>query len=432
MVALNYSQMNRAAGLASGDTFSDMQEKQRVAELQEQSIEAGGMALARQKLADDKAAQDLAREDELAAQAQGFINSGDTEAFAKWSIANPDYAERVLAAQGLIDDADVKRQSDRYVGAVLAASPRAFLEQQVEQFGDQFDMSDTIEVLNSGLNDEQLRQKSLMALAGVDPAKYNSITRAMGGSGGGTANIKEFEYVQGLSEPERELYFKTIRGEQQTPEQKAKAAQAQADLDVQTEQRKAERKTGVKDLSTIAQSGKKARQNLGVINKLKSINKSAMSGLGANQKVALAKFAGEFGIKVDGVADSELLRALSNELVLNKSQQMSGALSNADMQFLLDSSPTLSQSESGRAKLLEYSEKLERRQMEYAKAAQKFRKDKGYFSQSEFEQEFNAESKPLFTDEAKTATQPQPEPQPEQKPAQEFTSKGGIKFKVID
>ena len=152
MVALNYSQMNRAAGLASGDTFSDMQEKQRLAELQEQRIEAGGMALARQRLADDKAAQDLAREDELAAQAQGFINSGDTEAFAKWSIANPDYAERVLAAQGLIDDADVKRQSDRYVGAVLAASPRAFLEQQVEQFGDQFDMSDTIEVLNSGLN----------------------------------------------------------------------------------------------------------------------------------------------------------------------------------------------------------------------------------------------------------------------------------------
>ncbi len=49
--------------------------------------------------------------------------------------------------------------------------------------------------------------------------------------------------------------------------------------------------------------------------------------------------------------------------------------------------------------MLDYAEALAKRETEYAKAAQKFRKEKGYFNQAEFEQVFDAENKPLFADE---------------------------------
>ena len=144
--------------------------------------------------------------------------------------------------------------------------------------------------------------------------------------------------------------------------------------------------------------------------------------------MALAKAAKSLGIPVEGVSESEQLKALSNELVLNKSQQMSGALSNADMEFLRDTAPTLTQSEGGRAKMLEYAEALAKREVEYAKEAQKLRKEKGYFNQLEFEQEFDAENKPLFEDEVVE----QSNTTIETPAGQEFTSSSGIKYRVIE
>ena len=84
---------------------------------------------------------------------------------------------------------------------------------------------------------------------------------------------------------------------------------------------------------------------------------------------------------------------------------MSGALSNADMDFLRNTAPTLTQSREGRGQMLDYAERLANREREYAKQAQKFRKDNGYFSQSEFQQEFDqwAEENPLFEGEQVTS-----------------------------
>ena len=116
----------------------------------------------------------------------------------------------------------------------------------------------------------------------------------------------------------------------------------------------------------------------------------------------IAKVGNQLGIDIEGLPESEQFEALSNELVLEKSQQMSGALSNADMDFLLNTVPRLSNTKEGRAQMLNFAKRLQQREINYAKAAQQFRKDNDYFNLSEFQSEYNqySDMNPLFDEEA--------------------------------
>ena len=157
-------------------------------------------------------------------------------------------------------------------------------------------------------------------------------------------------------------------------------------------------KINAKAYSEIASTGKQLRAEENKIDRLVQLNNKAYEGAGAGAKVMIGQMAKNFGIDVEGLPESEAFRAISNELVLDKSQQMSGALSEGDMAFLRDTVPNLGNTRDGRKEVFDYSKKLIERQREYVKQANKFRKDNGYFDQAEFEMQFQeyADKNPLF------------------------------------
>lgn len=207
--------------------------------------------------------------------------------------------------------------------------------------------------------------------------------------------------------------------------QKLKQKQDEANLDIDTAQTKEERKLGVKALSEIAAKSRNATVQLGTLSRIEQLNKKAASGTLAEIRLGLLKAADALGLDVKGASESEILIAISNDLVLGKSQQMSGSLSNADMSFLQNTAPQLSQTTEGRKKIIEYSKAMFEREKEYAKAAQAFRKENGYFNLSEFNDEFDAENNPLFSG----GTEPQEEVEIS---ASELVTPSGIKFTVSE
>ena len=101
------------------------------------------------------------------------------------------------------------------------------------------------------------------------------------------------------------------------------------------------------------------------------------------------------------------------------------------MVFLQNTAPALMQTAEGRKKIIEYGQKLAQRDIDYAKAAQDFRKRKGYFDLAEFQDEFDAENKSLFKEDSaefrkkqftQDGTQPSQPAQPSAQP------QGGFKI----
>jgi hypothetical protein len=168
-----------------------------------------------------------------------------------------------------------------------------------------------------------------------------------------------------------------------------------------TEQPEFEReiqKLNAKYYNEISKSSKGLRAETNKIDRLMQLNDKAFEGAGAGAKMAAGQLAKNFGIDVEGLPESEAFRAVSNELVLDKSQQMSGALSEGDMAFLQNTVPNLGNTKEGRKEVFDYSKKLLDRQKEYVKQAREFKKKNGYFDQAEFEDEFQmyADQNPLF------------------------------------
>ncbi|MBL4288376.1 phage DNA ejection protein [Vibrio fluvialis] len=159
-------------------------------------------------------------------------------------------------------------------------------------------------------------------------------------------------------------------------------------------------KLNAKAYTDIQQQQKQVRAEENKVDRLIKLNEKAFSGPGANAKLAVGALAKNLGIDISGMPESEAFRAVSNELVLDKSQQMSGALSEGDMAFLQNTVPNLSNTREGRKQVFDYNKALLNRQKDYAKQAQQFRKDKGYFDQGEFEAQFQqfADQNPLFGD----------------------------------
>ena len=172
---------------------------------------------------------------------------------------------------------------------------------------------------------------------------------------------------------------------------------------VNAEQVKAERKQGVADLAAINQSRKGASAIKSNMEQLAKLSDQAFDGSFAGSKVFLGRLANQIGFDVEGLPESEVFTAITNDAVLGKSQQMSGALSNADMEFLRQAAPTLQQTAAGRKKLIEYAAALAQRDIDYAKKANEFRARKGYFDMGEFQDWFDAESRPLFNTEGSSA-----------------------------
>jgi len=124
------------------------------------------------------------------------------------------------------------------------------------------------------------------------------------------------------------------------------------------------------------ENAKSARKQINSIGILKTLSDRAVSGTGANMLLPAGKLLNQLtGIEVDGLTESEVFQQLSNTLVLDKSQQMSGALSNADMVFLQQTVPQLNNTKEGRRLSLEIAERLAKREIEIQNQAAKFRRE---------------------------------------------------------
>lgn len=418
MAILNYSDILRGGGALSG-----LQRQSQVAQgLQQTQMNAEALRQLRNKAAQEDA--QLARESELQSAAVEAFQSGDPNKVAQLAIQSPELSKRILQAQGIVDQAGLKRVSDRFASVATSTNPREALAQSVEQGrAAGLNMSDSEAILNSDMTDDQIRQQALVSLASIDPNRQQSIQSAMvGEQGQAPSSVREYQFVQGLSPEEKAEYYRTKRGDTATPEQKFQQEQRKGELKIKQEQTKEERKIGVKDLRDIAERSRGASTQLATLNRIGQLNKKALDGTLAESRLELLKLGRSLGLDIEGVTESEMLRAIANDAVLAKSQQMSGALSNADMQFLSNTAPQLSQTADGRAKIIEYGKALAERERDYAEAAQRFRKDNGYFNLSEFNSQFDADNKPLFSDE---------QTQDETVPAVEtFTTAGGITYTV--
>lgn len=187
-----------------------------------------------------------------------------------------------------------------------------------------------------------------------------------------------------------------------TPESvMARSPSTVVNISKQPEFNKEIQRENAKAFSDITKKSAKNRSDMSKINALYNINEKAFSGGGSEKKLELGKIASNLGIDVKGLPESEAFQAISNELVLDKSQQISGALSEGDMKFLQNTVPRLTNTINGRRMMLDYSKRVLDREREYIKQAQSYRKaNDGLFDASDFEEKFQqyADENPLFNE----------------------------------
>jgi hypothetical protein len=218
---------------------------------------------------------------------------------------------------------------------------------------------------------------------------------------GGVAEIRPHTNIKKTDDGDIIGYNPQTRQYEKIPSPEKVAAgtpQVSVNITEQPEFEKEIQKLNAKAYTDIAKSSKGLRSESNKIDRLIQLNDKAFEGAGAGAKMAAGQLAKNFGIDVEGLPESEAFRAVSNELVLDKSQQMSGALSEGDMAFLQNTVPNLGNTKEGRKEVFDYSKKLLDRQKEYVKQAREFKKKNGYFDQAEFEDEFQmyADQNPLF------------------------------------
>lgn len=137
--------------------------------------------------------------------------------------------------------------------------------------------------------------------------------------------------------------------------------------------------------NAIQQAGINANKQIATLNRLEKLSEDAFSGTLSGVKKAFAGVFSEMGIDSEGLDATQTFEALSNSLVLDKAQSMSGALSDRDVSFLESTAPSLKQTASGRKKLIQIMREMAQVEKQYARDAAQFRKERGRFNQIEFE-----------------------------------------------
>lgn len=324
-----------------------------------------------------------------------LVKSGDYDATIELSTINPQIAESVTKAKASMKEGQEAQIANWLAGYQTAPDKEAYLAEDLPGV----DIDDNFRGMDPEQRDSltkivgaQVMPKTMFeaTFGGQSAPSYQSVQYDSEGNPFGlNKDTGKFEqigggFVKGKSGPQ--TVVNNITGK------------PQSEFDKETQ------KINARAYSDINKTNNSIRAEENKIKQLQRLNEKAFSGPLANEKLSAAKLAGKFGIDVDGLPESEAFRAVSNELVLDKSQQMSGALSEGDMAFLQNTVPNLGNSKEGRASVFDYSQKLIDRQKEYAKQARKFTKEKGYFDLGEFESDFQqyADENPLFDGESQS------------------------------
>jgi hypothetical protein len=136
-------------------------------------------------------------------------------------------------------------------------------------------------------------------------------------------------------------------------------------------------KSGADAVQALQEGINSRAQQKALIDNILAVSDDAPSGPLANVELFAGNLGQAFGIPTEGVAQGEILRAASNQLALlvrgNPEGGLPGAASNRDVQFLLNSGPTLAQSKAGRKALAKITKETLNYRDRLAKAEQDYR-----------------------------------------------------------
>lgn len=347
---------------------------------------------------------------ELQAQKQqellSVLESDDIMQQRNFIAANPQYAKQFQEAMGFQNEATRKNLVDSSMRILQGEDPYEVIRDRaafVSQAGG--NPADTLESLED--TPEEIRKAAQFTVAAYGTPQQAKAVQGLTGPSlaGAPSDIQVAEWYRTATPEQRAAFDQTKRGSKDPIEKQIADAEKLAAVRVKEAQTTAERKQGVSDLGLITKSAKESRKQINTINRLEKLNEKAFAGAGSEAALAIAKVGDQLGMNIEGLSESEQFQAIGNTLVLDKSQQMSGALSNADMQFLQNTVPNLGNTREGRAQMLDYAKRMQQREVEYSRAAQRFRKEKGYFNQAEFDAEYQrfADENPLFEGETPAA-----------------------------
>lgn len=329
---------------------------------------------------------------------RNYYKTGNQDDLINATLKSPQLANQVLASAGLDD----KRKQQAAASDLaelwqLSSNPEAFKAkglQRVESIMKRGgNPTDTINLMMAYDKDpEQAKQLMRSVGAGLESAGYQTGIFAEK-----TDGITPYQQAQ-LGLREREVA---------AAEQRANRPDTQVTIDNKQDSEIA--KLSAKDYQAIVGNAAKASKEMATIGTLEKLSDKAFSGAGAGALLAGAKLLKQAGIDTEGLTESEVYEKVSNTLVLDKSQQMSGALSNADMMFLQNTVPDLTTSKEGRKLTFDIGKKLAQREKDVAKLATEFRKaNGGSFDSGEFQAYLDQwkEENPLFGNEQKQSAQP--------------------------
>ncbi len=376
----------------SGVLSASQQQSQTLGQLG-QSV---GQAFAQKREREQLQQQQQLAQEEISAAMQ----SGDPNQIAQVSIKYPEMSQAITGAMNFKDAATEKNFLDTNF-KILSDPNNAekYLNERVSYLnsvgGDPTETLGRLEMYKN--NPDQFLKLTEGVTAATSPDRYKSYKSSQI-----TQQAPQYSNVQfdqqgrpfglnkqtGQYEPVGGGF---VRGKQ-TPQTVVNVGGNQSEFDKELG------KQNAKAFMDITSTGKQLRSEENKINRLMSLNDKAYEGAGAGAKVLFGQIAKTVGVDVEGLPESEAFRAVSNELVLDKSQQMSGALSEGDMAFLRDTVPNLNNTKEGRKQVFDYSKSLIKRQKEYIKQANEFRRKNKYFDQGEFDAQFQqyADSNPLF------------------------------------
>ena len=179
MAILDYSGILNRGVSGAGQTAMQTQGTLQGLALNNQRMKQNDFNMNQQQQQAEAQQQQLIRNQQLDAEAESIYKSGDMNAIAEFSIKNPDRAKGILAAKGIVDDAGVKRVSDRFSNILTSSNPLETLNLEIakgEAAG--LDMTQSKQILSQNLPPEEIKKAAGMALASVDGGRFKSIQDA--------------------------------------------------------------------------------------------------------------------------------------------------------------------------------------------------------------------------------------------------------------
>ena len=342
--------------------------------------------------------QQRAEQDRLTAFREGLIglDTNDPQAVQAFMQQNPEYMQDIgtIANYGdakqkeLIGQSAVQLDQALESGDVNAALQ--VLEQNrgvIDGAGDpSFTTDSAIKLLQS--NPERLKQLARgTAMASLGTDKYLAFTQSQPqqqkltnirtddkgvttGYNALTGQIEEVPTAEGVTrqgeKPQTVVNFST----KADGEQAKVIAKAEGDL-----------------YNQMRKDAVLANKSNASLDRLEKLTDKAFSGSMSGLKKDLSRLASNFGVNVEGLTETELFDALSNELTLGQTAKLTGVLTDKDMLFLQETVPQLSQTAEGRKKLIGVMRDINNATKEKAKLAAKFRKNnKGKFDSADFDE----------------------------------------------